>query len=251
MIVEYLRPKTVTEAITLLSRKSPHSVPIAGGTGVRKKARQQDIAVIDLQDLNLAGISLSEDWIEMGAMLSLNAMANHPQMPAALSKAIQFEGTSNTRNQASIGGRLVSYNGRSALITALIAADAVTVWDDDKKEAPLGEWMALPDEKPGKLLVSVKIRRKISLALEIINKTKLDLPILCIAAAGWKNGRVRLAAGGFGKCPRMVFDGPNADGADVAVENACRNAGDLHGSSDYRRAMSIVLTRRCLESIQG
>lgn len=251
MIVEYTRPKTISEATKLLSRTTPHSVPIAGGTGVRRKARQQDIAVVDLQDLDLAGISLSEDWIEIGAMASLNAIANHPQIPAALSKAIQFEGTSNTRNQATIGGRLVAYIGRSALITALIAADAITVWDDHKKEELLGEWMALPDIKPGKLLISVKIRRKINLGLEIINRTKLDLPILCVAVAGWKNGRVRLAVGGFGKSPQMVFDGPTADGAEVAVENACRNAADIHGSSDYRRAMSIVLTRRCLEGIKG
>jgi probable selenate reductase FAD-binding subunit len=251
MIVEYSRPKTVSEAIELLSRPAPQSVPIAGGTGVRRKARQQDIAVVDLQDLDLAGISLSEDWIEIGAMASLNAIANHPQIPAAMSKAIQFEGTSNTRNQATIGGRLVAYNGRSALITTLIAADAITVWDNNKKEELLGEWMALPDKKPGKLLVSVKVRRKVSLGLEIINKTKLDLPILCVAVAGWKNGRVRLAVGGFGKCPQMAFDGPNADGAEVAVENACRKAEDIHASSDYRRAMSVILTRRCLEGIRG
>lgn len=250
MIVEYLRPKTVKDAIKLLSRPSMQSVPIAGGTGIRKKARQQDIAVVDLQDLDLAGISLSEDWIEIGAMASLNTIANHPQIPAAISKAIQLEGTANTRNQATIGGRLVAYTGRSALITSLIAMDAVTVWDDTKEEVLLGEWLALPDKIPGKLLISVKVRRKITIGLEVINKTKLDLPILCVAAAGWKTGRVRVAVGGFGKCPQMAFDGPNADGAELAVENACRNAEDIHGSSDYRKAMSVVLTRRCLEGIR-
>jgi CO/xanthine dehydrogenase FAD-binding subunit len=251
MIVDYSRPKTITEAIKLLSRPSTHAVPLAGGTGIRRMARQQDISVVDLQDLELDGISVSEDWIEIGAMASLNAIANHPQIPAVVSKAILLEGTANTRNQATIGGRLVGFDGRSALLTALIAADAVSVWDETKKEVQLGEWLALPDEKPGILLLNVKIRRKVSLGLEVINKTKLDLPILCVAIAGWKNGRVRAAVGGFGKCPRMAFDGPDANGVEAAVENACHRAGDVHGSSDYRKAMAIVLTRRCLESIRG
>ncbi len=251
MIVEYLRPKTVAEAIKLLSRPGTPGVVMAGGTGVRKKARLSDISVVDLQALGLDGINVSEDWIEIGAMASLNVIANHPQLPGAISRAIQLEGTSNTRNQATIGGRLVACDGRSALITTLIAADALTVWDEQNMEVPLGEWLTLPDEKPGKLLVAVKLRRKISLEMEVINKTKLDLPILCVAIAGWKGGRIRAAVGGFGKCPQMAFDGPNADGIEAAVENACRTSGDVHGSSEYRKAMSIVLTRRCLEGIRG
>jgi len=49
----------------------------------------------------------------------------------------------------------------------------------------------------------------------------------------------------------MAFDGPNAEGAEVAAGNVCCNADDTHGSSDYRKAMAVVLTRRCLTSIQG
>jgi CO/xanthine dehydrogenase FAD-binding subunit len=251
MIVEYERPKDIAEAIKLLSRKSPKSIPIAGGTGIRKKSMQEEISVVDLQALNLSDITISEDWIEIGATASLNAVGNHPDMPAAISKAIQLEGTANTRNQATIGGRLVAFDGRSALITALIAADAVTVWDGDRKEVSLGEWLALPDQKPGQLLLSVKIKSKLDLAIEIVNRTKLDLPIICVAAARWKNGRTRVAVGGFGECPRMAFDGPNADGAETAVESVCRSAEDKHASSEYRKAMAVVLTKRCLADNQG
>ncbi len=137
------------------------------------------------------------------------------------------------------------------MITALVAADATTLWGEERKEVSLGEWLALPEKKPGKLLVAVRINRKANLALEVVNKTKLDLPLVCVAAAKWPAGRIRLAVGGFGKCPQMVFDGQDADGAELAVENACRNSGDFRASEDYRRAMSIILTRRCLAKIKG
>ena len=184
-------------------------------------------------------------------MATLQTIADHPAIPEAIRTAVRLEGTANTRNQATLGGRLVAFDGRSALITTLVAADALTIWDDDQKQMSLGEWLALPDQKPGKLLVAVKFSRKTTLALEVVNRTKLDLPLVCVAAAKWPAGRTRLAVGGFGKCPQMAFDGQDAEGAEMAVENACRNSGDFRASEEYRRAMSIILTRRCLEKTPG
>lgn len=184
-------------------------------------------------------------------MTTLKGVEESEYIPEAIRYAIQWEGTANTRNQATLGGRLVAFDGRSALITALVAADATTLWGEERKEVSLGEWLALPEKKPGKLLVAVRINRKANLALEVVNKTKLDMPLVCVAAAKWPAGRIRLAVGGFGKCPQMVFDGQDTDGAELAVENACRNSGDFRASEDYRRSMSIILTRRCLAKIKG
>jgi putative selenate reductase FAD-binding subunit len=250
MIIEYLRPTSIDEALKLISRSSPISIPVGGGSSIRRKARKQDIAVVDLQALNLNSINISEEWIEIGAMATLNTIEAHSEIPDAIRDAILLEGTANTRNQVTLGGRLIAFSGRSALICSLIAADAMTIWDEDNKLVPLGEWLALPDWKPGKLLLAIKFSRKVPLAFEVVNRTKLDLPILCVSAARWKSGRVRVAVGGFGKCPQMVFDGLDAEGVEKAAENACTNATDFHGSSEYRRAMAIVLVKRCLMKLQ-
>jgi putative selenate reductase FAD-binding subunit len=251
MIIEYIRPKTLNEAVSLISRDSPETIPMGGGTSLKRRSIQEDFSVVDLQALNLDQIISDATRIELGAMITLQAIGDHPEIPEAIKTAIRLEGTANTRNQATLGGRLVAFNGRSALITTLMAADAITIWDETRKEVSLGEWLALPESKPGKLLLAIKINCKTNLALEVVNKTKLDLPLVCVAAAKWPAGRIRLAVGGFGKCPQMVFDGPDGDGAELAVENACRNSGDFRAGADYRRAMSIILTRRCLEKIKG
>jgi CO/xanthine dehydrogenase FAD-binding subunit len=251
MILEYIRPKTIKEAVSLISREAPAAIPMGGGTSLKRKSTHKDFSVVDLQALNLDHIDIDDTWIELGAMTNLQAVGDHPELPEAIQTAIRLEGTANTRNQATLGGRLVAFDGRSTLITTLVAADAITIWDEDRKEVSLGEWLALPEEKPGKLLVAIKINRKTKLALEVVNKTKLDLPLVCVAAARWPAGRIRLAVGGFGKCPQMAFDGQDADGAGLAVENVCRNSGDFRAGEDYRRAISVILTRRCLEKIQG
>jgi putative selenate reductase FAD-binding subunit len=234
----------------LVSRTSPVSVPVGGGTGIRRRARREDIAVVDLQALKLDGISVTEDWVELGAMATLNSIANHADIIGAIHDAIQLEGTANTRNQATLGGRLVAFDGRSTLITVLLAIDAISIWDEEHREVSLGEWLALPENKPGKLLLAIKIDRRVTLAMEVVNRTRLDLPIICVAAAKWKSGRIRVTVGGYGKCPRMAFDGPGSEGAQLAVENVCRIAEDAHGSSDYRKAMAVILTSRCLDKLQ-
>jgi CO/xanthine dehydrogenase FAD-binding subunit len=250
MIIEYIRPKTIKEAVSLISRDDPVTIPMGGGTSLKRRSIQRDFSVVDLQALNLDQIESNDTWVELGAMTTLQAIGDHPRIPEAIKTAIRLEGTANTRNLATLGGRLVAFDGRSALITTLVAADAITIWDEGRKEVSLGEWLALPQKKPGKLLVAIKINCKTNLALEVVNKTKLDLPLVCVAAAKWPAGRIRLAVGGFGMCPQMAFDGPDADGAELAVENVCRNSGDFHAGEDYRRAMSIILTRRCLAKIK-
>jgi len=251
MIVEYFRPNSIKEALSLIGRDTPLTIPIGGGTSIRQKSRLCDVSVVDLQDLNLNKIECSKDWLEIGATTTLSALEVNKEIPEAIREAVQLEGTTNTRNLATLGGRLVSCDGNSALITTLIATDAITVWDENRKEIPLGEWLALPSDKPGKILLSIIIKRNIILAWEVINRTKLDLPILCVAIARWNSGRVRVALGGFGKTPQMVFDGPDGNGAVQAAENACRKADDFRASSDYRREMAGLLTRRCLARLQG
>jgi probable selenate reductase FAD-binding subunit len=250
MIVEYLRPKNIKEALDLIDKSKVKAYPIGGGTSIRVKAKKEDISVLDLQGLMLDQIITDNDWIKIGATTTLSSIEQHPDIPVAIREAVCLEGTSNTRNQATLGGRLVAFDGRSALITTLIATDAITEWDNESKEIPLGEWLALPDKKPGKLLVSVKIKRNINLVFEVINRTKLDLPLFCVAVARWKSGRVRVALGGFGNCPKMVFDGQDDSGAIVAVESACQDANDHYASSKYRISMAGILVRRSLERLQ-
>jgi hypothetical protein len=47
----------------------------------------------------------------------------------------------------------------------------------------------------------------------------------------------------------MVFDGPDADGAEDAARDAYSEAGDQWASSAYRSDIGAVLVNRCLEQM--
>ena len=57
MIIDYSRPKSIKEAVDLLARKDPKSIPLAGGS-VISKYKGDPVAVIDLQDLGLDKIDV-------------------------------------------------------------------------------------------------------------------------------------------------------------------------------------------------
>jgi CO/xanthine dehydrogenase FAD-binding subunit len=51
MILEYIRPKTIKEAVSLISREAPAAIPMGGGTSLKRKSTHKDFSVVDLQAL--------------------------------------------------------------------------------------------------------------------------------------------------------------------------------------------------------
>ena len=47
------------------------------------------------------------------------------------------------------------------------------------------------------------------------------------------------------------MDGPEPGGAEAAVNDVFDKAGDEWASADYRREMAVLLTRRCLQELDG
>ena len=56
MIIEYIRPKTIKEAVKLISRDAPVTIPMGGGTSLKGRSARQDFSVVDLQALKLDAI---------------------------------------------------------------------------------------------------------------------------------------------------------------------------------------------------
>ena len=67
MILEYHRPETVEEALALLQRASPTTIPIGGGTSLRLLYKDCDVAAVDLQSLPFDSVEVLADRIEIGA----------------------------------------------------------------------------------------------------------------------------------------------------------------------------------------
>jgi len=248
MIVEYNRPDNIESALELLSRKVPLTLPLGGGT-VLNQQTLDNFAVVDLQSLGLNKIINDGKSIVIGATVSLQQALVENDIHEALKKAIKHEATYNIRQIATMAGTLVAADGRSPLATVMLAVGSNLIIQPGEEERNLGDFMPFrKDILPGKMITKIQHPLTPNLSYEYIARTPADRPIVCVSVARWKSGRVRVVLGGYGESPILAFDGKGSSGAPEAAQNAYSDAGDQWASSEYRREMASVLTKRCLES---
>src|ERR1700692_1778550 len=75
-LVEYNWSEHLDDALLLLGRLDVKTVPLAGGTHLLGLDDDSIQAVVDLRDLNLAYISQDEKGLHLGAMTTLQTLAD-------------------------------------------------------------------------------------------------------------------------------------------------------------------------------
>ena len=249
MITAYHRPKTLEEALALLTQ--PDARPLGGGT-LLSQGTPDSVHAVDLQLLGLDSLRVNGNSLELGATLTLQSLLESEHCPEALKRALKLEAPLNIRNSATLAGTLVSCDGRSTFATMLLALDAKlsvsseqsSVVSDQSSVISLGEFLPL---RPRGLITSITIPLNVKLAFEYVSRTPADKPIVCVALAQWNSGRTRLAVGGFGKSPMLAMDGTASDDVATAARNAFHEATDEYGSAEYRMDVASTLAKRCLE----
>lgn len=269
MITIYHRPKTLDEALELLTH--PDILPLGGGTLLSHASTSPtaplsakgNIEVVDLQALGLDSLTNSGFNLELGATLTLQALLESEHCPEALRKAIKLEAPLNIRNAATVAGTLVACDGRSTFASLLLAMDAkILVSSRQKAEETIniGDFLPLREQVSGKLITKITIPLNVKTAFEYVSKTPSDKPLVCAAIARWNSGRTRLALGGFGRSPMLGMDGTEAEGASssdavlrsaqAAARNAFHEATDEWASAEYRINVAATLAKRCIESLR-
>lgn len=249
MIIEYNRPTSVEEALRLLSRKDVQTIPIGGGSAFRRFLKKP-CAVVDLQELNFNQINDHGKILEVGATVTLQNLVDSTSTSPALDEVIRYEAVYNLRQVASIAGTLVAADGRSPFTTALLALDAQLVLIPDEEVVGLGDFLPIrPDWLQGRIIVAVRFPKNIKLDYDYVARSPADQPIVSVAVCKWPSGRTRVALGGFGEAPMLVFDGSESKGVDVAAKNAYSIAKDEWASSDYRQEIASILTARILSRL--
>jgi CO/xanthine dehydrogenase FAD-binding subunit len=81
MITAYHRPQTLDEALTLLTQ--PNILPLGGGT-LLAHGTADSVQVVDLQLLGLNSLTKTGNNLELGATLTLQALLESADCPAAL-----------------------------------------------------------------------------------------------------------------------------------------------------------------------
>ena len=248
MITTYHRPKSLDEALSLLSK--PNTLPLGGGTLLSQTSLTASVEVVDLQSLGLNAINKRGNDLEIGATTTLQQLLESEHCSDALKIALKLEAPLNLRNSATVAGTIVSCDGRSTFTTGLLALDAkidIRYSKDDSRISNIGEFLPL---RPKGLITSFTIPLNVKLAFEYVSRTPADKPIVCVVLAKWNSGRSRLAVGGFGADPMLAMDGTESEGLETAARNAFHEATDEWASAEYRMDVAGTLAKRCLDSLQ-
>jgi len=250
MIDEYIRPASVEEAVSLLNDEKKVLKPLGGGTSISREKENQ-FGVVDLQDIGLDKLEQFNHQIKAGAAIKLKSFLGHSAVHPEIQRGLLIDTTENIRNAASLGGWLISSDGRSVFSTVLLALDTLMTWEPGGKSIGMGDWLPLRRLKPpGVLMTEVTWSAQPYLAFEYVARSPKDRPILVVAVSQWRSGRTRVALGGYGDAPIIAMDGPDDSGADVASRDAYHEAKDQWASALYRREVAATLAIRCLKRIK-
>jgi probable selenate reductase FAD-binding subunit len=253
--LEYLVPDTLEEAVELLKR----GVPLAGGSSLTP--RRGDLkSVIDIRNLGLDGIRFEGNIFEIGAATKLQMLIEaQAPIPMALRDVCRREAGWNLRNMASLGGAIMSSDGRSGLLTTLLALKAEISQAPGPEVQPLHEFLLARNK--AQLVTHIRFPLLTRLLYEQVARTPADWPLVS-AAVGYTQEEdeepVTISIGGFGDFPirlmeaeRVFQQSKDPEQTGNLVQEAYKNAGDKWASAEYRSEIAGVLVRRLLREVQS
>jgi CO/xanthine dehydrogenase FAD-binding subunit len=221
-----------------------YSALVAGGTQLVPDLSDTTGEVIDLQDIaSLRAIDIEGDRLTLGAMVRLQTIVDDSTMPTLLRNMARREGPNTFRHQGTVGGAIISANGESEFVAALLVHEAVVTI-----ETPAGaHTMPLPDflanvesSLRSGILTSVAVATSGKGADARVARTPADSPIVAAIARRDSAGALHLALCGVAPTPILVA-------ADAQPETGPPD--DFRGSSEYRAEMARILTERVLREL--
>jgi CO/xanthine dehydrogenase FAD-binding subunit len=246
MIVEYHRPKTIDETLTLLERPGLPTYPLGGGTYLSLHTNES-CAVVDLQSLGLSTLEKQGNMFILGAAASLQGLCEWSELSPELKAVASREKSINLRRKATVAGTLVTADESSPMVTALLALDAHMTWAPGDETISLGDWLPIRNKwTKAKLIINVAVSSQANLLYEAVSRTPGDRPIVIAAIGRWPSGRTRVAIGGFGTAPILVLDGPDAAGAEDAIKIAHSQYIKPGKDQEYQLEITKTLVHRLL-----
>jgi aerobic carbon-monoxide dehydrogenase medium subunit len=269
-VKQYRRPETMEDAVALV-QSNHNAAYVAGGAWTVAQGDATLEMVVDLQDLRLNFVDSTLEEIRLGAVASLQALIDHPDIcdlaDGLLRQAAHYVQSRNLREQGTVGGTLMSAGSEDPLTTALLVLDVETRYADPVvHRAPFMSFVAYRDRliSTRVLLTELSIKRppaRSAGALEVVGRSPRDKPIVCAAAfISVSEGLpevVRVAVGGLAERPvrlhktEHILRGQllSSDRITQALSpalNELEAISDYRGSAEYRLAMARVVSRRAL-----
>ncbi len=268
-IRSYHRPTRIEEAQDLAAQGA---TLMAGGT--RLLTADGEIPnVVDLVGLGLAGLSVDDEDLRLGALTTVQEMADsqvaHAHSAGLLPLACRAALPSRLlRGMATIGGEAISALPDSELVAALLALNSVFLIAHpvEERESPALRFLRAPgrDLEGGGILRGLLIPgAPHGAALERVSALPSLPPIVAVAVtttlSGDKLARVRLAVTGLAGPPSRVIEAESklerTEGEEDVLASAASLVAsqapfrtDALASAELRRRMARVLALRALRA---
>jgi carbon-monoxide dehydrogenase medium subunit len=273
--VEYARPATVEEAISVLATYDG-ARPLAGGQTLvnvmKQRAASPDVLVdlADLDELRQIGFS-SDGMLEIGAMVTCAQLMSSSEVDVARPILAEVAGTIadvQVRNRGTIGGNVCVSDPTNHLPPLLVALDATFTIRSrtgertvSAEEFFIGVYLTAVGE--GELLMRVNVPASsgagdgyagvtigahgtyIVNAAATVSGDAARVAVGCVAASPVRATAMeeRLAGGDFSEdAVRAVAEGLGASLDPPA---------DVHGSADYRRHLAEISAVRAVLQAAG
>ena len=273
--VEYARPATVEEAVSLLETHDGARALAGGQTIVnvmKSRAASPDVLVdlADLDELRAIGFS-SAGMLEVGAMATYAQLISSSEVEVArpiIGEVAATIADVQVRNRGTIGGNVCVNDPTNHLPPLLVALDAsFTVRGaNGEREVTAGEFFVgvyLTAVGQGELLtkISVPPASEAGDGFAALTIGKQGTCIVDVAACVSGDG-ARIAIGCVGPIPvratEMEERLAGGDFSEASVRAAAEGLGarldppsDVHGSADYRRALAETLAARTVLQAAG
>lgn len=283
---DYVRPKTLQEAVDILAAHNGKARPFMGGTDLFVRLRdgfhEETQYVVDLKGLpGMLDISFDPvTGLRMGAAVNMNRMVAFPAVQAhypILAEAARTVASYQLRTRATVAGNLCNASPASDTAPACLVLDArvVIFGPDGERQLPLNGFFTGPRQtrmKPGEIMTAVEIPvppvgyagRYVKLGRNAVG----DLAIAGVAALGFPDAtadsgfRFRIALASVAPTPlrvaaaeEILAQSPLTEETIGDAANAAMNAAtpirDVRGSAEYRKLMVRNLTRRAVGEVLG
>ena len=280
-LFDYIAAGTLKEVVGLLSTNDGSARILSGGTDLlvqlRENRRKAEL-LIDVKNIpELVSITFDEqDGLRVGAAAScyqVSSQALVVENYPGLLDAIQLIGGIQIQYRASIGGNLCNASPAADSIPALIVhqAECMIAGPHGARSMPVEQFCIAPGKnalQSGEFLVAVNVPRPRpnfgAHYLRFIPRNEMDIAVVGAGASvtlddsKQKFQSAKIALGAVAPIPLFVEEaGTFLEGREVTSENlqqaakiaqaAARPISDLRGTTDHRKHLCAVLTRRALE----
>ena len=274
---DYHAPTSLDEAVALLQRYGGDAKILAGGQSLMPLLNfrlSRPAALVDLNRIpSLAYIREHDGQVRLGAMTRQRTIEFSPVVARRLpllSEATKWVGHLPIRTRGTIGGSIAHADPSAEYPAVLTALEGEVVASGPKgervvKAKDLFLTYLTTSLESDEVLSEIRLPVMpvgAGFALEEFARRHGDFAIVAIAAMVVRDAarckQARLATAGAGPVPvrlRAAEEILERDGVtDAAIDAAARRAAelvspdsDIHASADYRRHLTMVLTRRALK----